>query len=130
MSLNDPLSNALSKIETYDGLGRNTVELAPSSKVLKNILRLMNEAGYVGIFEEEDNKRGGLLKLNLIGKVNKCNVIKPRYPCNLEDFKKFEKRFLLGSGFGIIFVSTSQGIMTHNEAKEKKIGGRLIAYCY
>ena len=32
--------------------------------------------------------------------------------------------------FGIILVSTPQGIMTHDQAKEKKTGGKLLAYCY
>ncbi|MFT4305058.1 MAG: 30S ribosomal protein S8, partial [Candidatus Woesearchaeota archaeon] len=83
-----------------------------------------------GTFEEEDNKRGGILNLNLINKLNKCGVIKPRFSCELNEFEKFEKRFLLAKGFGILIVSTSQGLMTHDEAKEKKIGGKLIAYCY
>lgn len=130
MSMNDPIASALSKIETYDKLGREKVELTPSSKLLVGILKLMNEHGYVGDFEEIDNKRGGIIVLNLINKINKCGVVKPRFSCDLDEFEKFEKRFLLAKGFGILFVSTSQGIMTHYTAKEKKIGGKLIAYCY
>lgn len=130
MSLNDPLANALSKIQSFEGLGRGVVELTPSSKLLKSILTKLNEIGYVGTFEEIDNKRGNVLALNLIGKINECGVIKPRFPCGIDDFEKFEKRFLPARGFGVIFISTSQGLMTHNEAKEKKIGGKLIAYCY
>lgn len=128
--MNDSIANALSKIEIYDKLGRKKVELTPSSKLLKGILQIMNEQGYIGTFEEEDNKRGGILNLNLINKLNKCGVIKPRFSCELNEFEKFEKRFLLAKGFGILIVSTSQGLMTHDEAKEKKIGGKLIAYCY
>lgn len=128
--MNDPIANALSKIEKYDQLGRDVVELTPSSKLLVGILKLMNELGYVGTFEEVDNKRGGIINLNLINKVNKCGVIKPRFSCELHEFEKFEKRFLLAKGFGVLIVSTSQGLMTHNQAKEKKIGGKLIAYCY
>ncbi|MFT4305176.1 MAG: 30S ribosomal protein S8 [Candidatus Woesearchaeota archaeon] len=130
MSMNDSIANALSKIEIYDKLGRKKVELTPSSKLLKGILQIMNEQGYIGTFEEDDNKRGGILNLNLINKLNKCGVIKPRFSCELNEFEKFEKRFLLAKGFGILIVSTSQGLMTHDEAKEKKIGGKLIAYCY
>lgn len=130
MSLNDSLANAFSKIESYDKLGRGTVELTPSSKVVKNILTKLNEIGYVGSFEEVEDNRGNKLILNLLGKINKIGVIKPRFPCKIEDYEKFEKRYLLAKGFGIIFVSTSQGLMTHTEAKEKKIGGKLVAYCY
>lgn len=48
----------------------------------------------------------------------------------LPEFEKFEKRYLPAKNMGIIMVSTSQGITTHRMAKEKKSGGRLIAYCY
>jgi small subunit ribosomal protein S8 len=48
----------------------------------------------------------------------------------LHEFDKFEKRYLPARGFGIIIVSTNKGIMTLEEAKEKRIGGRLLAYCY
>jgi small subunit ribosomal protein S8 len=130
MSMNDTIASALSKIETYDKLGRKKVELTPSSKLLVGILKIMNELGYVGTFEEVDNKRGGIIVLNLINKINKCGVIKPRFSCELHEYEKFEKRFLLAKGFGVIFISTSQGLMTHIQAKEKKIGGKLIAYCY
>jgi small subunit ribosomal protein S8 len=130
MSMNDTIASALSKIEIFDKLGRKKVELTPSSKLLKGILNLMNELGYVGTFEEVDNKRGGIINLNLLNKINKCGVIKPRFSCELNEFEKFEKRFLLAQGFGVLFVSTSQGLMTHVKAKENKIGGKLIAYCY
>ena len=52
MSLNDSLANALSKIQTYDSLGRKEVIIEPSSKVLKSILEILNKIGYVGAFEE------------------------------------------------------------------------------
>ena len=66
----------------------------------------------------------------LIGKINNCNVIKPRFNVKNDNYEKFEKRFLLAKDFGIIIVSTPKGLMTHIEAKEKGIGGKLILYCY
>ena len=47
-----------------------------------------------------------------------------------EEFEKFEKRFLPAQDFGILILTTNQGVMTHKEAKERKIGGRLLAYVY
>lgn len=128
MVLNDPLANALSKIERYDELGRSEVKLTHSSKLLKNILAMLKDLKYVGDANDDELERG--LTLNLIGSINKCGVVKPRFPCKLEDFEKYEKRFLLSKDLGVLFVSTSQGLMTHRQAKEKGIGGKLIAYCY
>ena len=90
----------------------------------------MNEKNYLGSLEEIDDGKGGMLKVNLINKVNKCGAIKPRHSIKQDDFEKFEKRHLPAKDFGILIISTPKGIMTHNEAKEKKIGGKLLAYCY
>ena len=48
----------------------------------------------------------------------------------MQDFEKYEKRFLPAKDFGIIIMTTPQGIMTHIEAKKKSTGGKLLAYCY
>ena len=45
-------------------------------------------------------------------------------------FEKFEKRYLPSKELGFLIVSTSKGLMTNIEAKQKKLGGRLIAYVY
>ena len=89
----------------------------------------MKDNKYIGDFEETGIIKKSL-KINLIGNLNKCGVIKPRYSVKKDDIEKYEKRFLPAKDFGFIVVSTSQGVMTHSEAKEKQIGGKLLAYCY
>jgi small subunit ribosomal protein S8 len=128
--LNDTLANALSVISNKDKIGQKECSIRPTSKTIKKILTMMNENGYIGSFDEVVMKKGNLLKINLLGKVNQCGVIKPRYSVNKDEYEKFEKRYLPAKDFGIIFVSTSIGIITHMEAKKKKIGGILLAYCY
>ena len=90
----------------------------------------MHEHGYVGKSEEVIDSRGNYIKLGLNGSVNKCGVIKPRYSIKNIEFEKFESRYLPAKDFGILVVSTPNGIMTHTDAKSKKTGGKLIAYCY
>ncbi|MFH1396520.1 MAG: 30S ribosomal protein S8 [archaeon] len=128
--LNDPLAMALTKISNAERVGKKEVVLKPVSKIIKKILTIMNEYNYVGAFEEEVHDSGITLKVNLLGNINKCNVIKPRFSTKLSNFTKWEKRYLPARDFGIILVSTSQGVMTHEEAKKKNIGGKLLAYCY
>ena len=128
--LNDPLSNTLSKINNAEKIGRSEVTVNISSKIMKETLKVMNENGYVGAYEEIPTARGKILKINLIGQINKCGTIKPRYSVKKTEFVKFEKRYLPARGFGILIISTSKGIMAHEEAKKKNLGGSLIAYCY
>ncbi len=130
MSLNDPLGDALSHILNCEKIGRSECILKPASKVLINVLKILNEAGYVGTFGVIDDGKGKVIKLNLLGRINKCGAIKPRFSVTKDNFEKFEKRFLPARDIGVLLVSTSKGIMIHTKAKEKSYGGKLFAYCY
>ncbi len=130
MSNNDPLANVLSHILNYEQVGKQEVITKDNSKVIRGVLQIMQDHGYLGVAEETEDSKGNFLTINLIGAINKCGVIKPRFTIGKDDFEKFEKRFLPSKDFGLIIVSTNQGLMTHTQAKEKKIGGTLISYCY
>lgn len=128
--LNDPLSNMLSKIMNAEKVSKSDCIIKPISNTIKKILKIMQEKRYVGGFEESIDGKGNFIKINLIGQINKCGAIKPRYPIKNDEFERFEKRYLPAKDFGMILVSTNKGIMTHIEAKEKKLGGILLVYCY
>ena len=130
MAMNDTLSAALSKIMNAERIGKKDCVLRPVSRIIKSVMQIMNEQGYVGTFEEIKDGRGGMLYLNLLSHINKCGSIKPRFSTMVGDFEKWEKRYLPAKGFGVIIVSTPQGMMTHEQAKKKGIGGKLVAYCY
>lgn len=130
MTANDTLSIALSKIGNAEKVGKRSCIVRPVSKVIKRVLHIMNEHDYIGDCEEVSDRRGGLLNIHLTGSINKCGTIKPRFSTPLDQFEKWEKRYLPAKGFGILIISTPKGIMTHEEAKRNRVGGSLIAYCY
>ena len=90
----------------------------------------MQDHGYIGSYEVQSAGRGGVLKVNLIGGLNNCGVVKPRFSVTKAEYDKFEKRFLPAKDFGLIIISTSKGIMTLKEAREKGLGGKLLAFVY
>ncbi len=130
MSNNDPLANVLSHIQNYEQTGKKQIITKQYSKLITRVLDIMNQQGYIGGYEVINDSKGNMIKINLIGAINKCNVIKPRFQINKDEFEKYEKRYLPSKDFGIIIISTNQGLMTHKEAKEKRLGGTLISYCY
>ena len=130
MVLNDPLANVMSKILNAELIGNRECIVKPVSKVIKKVLEVMKENQYIGDFEEIDDGKGKIIKINLLGRINKCGVIKPRHAIKYDQHEKFEKRYLPAEGVGLIVISTPLGIITQKEAKLKKIGGRLLAYCY
>lgn len=128
--LNDVLANMLSSIKNAERIGRDELMFAPVGKLPTGVLMIMKKHGYVKDFEAIEDGKGGLYRITLTKKINDCNVIKPRFPVKKDDFTSWERKFLPAEGFGIIIVSTSQGVMVHSEAKAKGLGGRLIAYVY
>lgn len=128
--LNDALAATLSKVMNAEKVGKREVLVKSSSKLIKNVLTIFNEHKYLGLFEESEDRQNIALKINLLGNINRCGVIKPRFSTKQNNFEKWEKRYLPAKGYGILVVSTSLGLMTHDQAKDKKIGGKLIAYCY
>ena len=127
--LNDSLSNALTKILSYEKISRQEC-IVKSSKIAKKVLEILQRSGYLGSFEEIKSVRGNELKVNLLGAINNCGVVKPRFNVKAGDFTKFEMRYLPAQDFGLLIVSTSNGMMTHYEVKEKEMGGKLVAFCY
>ena len=130
MVLNDPLANAMSHILNCEKKGKDACTIKPSSSLIKRTLDIMKDNMYLGGYEEIKDGKSNILKLNLIGGINKCGVIKPRHAVKINGYEKFEKRFLPAKDFGILIVSTTKGLMTHKEAKEKGFGGKLVAYVY
>jgi small subunit ribosomal protein S8 len=130
MSLNDPIANNFSQILNYEKVGKSECTIRPVSKLIVEILKIMKDNNYIGEFVATKDSKGGDIKISLIGKINNCNAIKPRFPIQIHEIEKFEKRFLPAKGFGILIISTSKGLMTHKEMLGKKIGGKLIGYVY
>ena len=130
MSLNDPLANMFSAMLNNEKTGKITVNIKPISNTIKKVLEVLKENGYIAGTKETEDGKGNYLTITLSGNINKCGAIKPRYAVGKTEYEKFERRFLPAKGFGIIIVSTPQGIMTNEEAKQKQTGGRLLAYCY
>lgn len=128
--LNDPLANVMSQILNNELIGKTECLVKPASRVIKDLLKVMKDNGYVADFKEIEDSRGNYIKLTLAGNINKCGVIKPRYSVKTRELEKFERRYLPAKDLGILFVSTPKGIITHYDAKIKKTGGKLLAYCY
>ena len=128
--MNDPLSNVLATILNAERKGKNECTVKPYSKLIISILGLMKTNGYITEYNVVSNARGGSILVKLDKNINECGVVKPRFSFTKENYEMFEKRYLPAKGLGFFVVTTSKGVMTHKEALDKKVGGKLIAYCY
>ncbi|MHA2407335.1 MAG: 30S ribosomal protein S8 [Candidatus Ranarchaeia archaeon] len=126
----DPLADALSKIQATENVGKNETIVAPASKQIAATLRVMQREGYIGEFEFIDDGGPGKFRIQLLGRINKCKVIKPRYAVGIQDLERWEKRFLPAKDFGILVLTTNKGFISHKDAAKERIGGKLVAVIY
>ena len=126
----DTLTNGLITVINNEMRNKRECIISPASKLLGRVLRIMQLNGYIGEFEFIDDGRSGKFKVQLLGRINKCGAIKPRFPVKFDRFEEWEKKFLPSRDVGIMVVSTSRGVMSHKEAEEKSLGGRLLAFAY
>ena len=104
--------------------------MMPASKLSSEVLRIMQKNKYVGEFEFIDDGLTGKFRIQLLGRINKCGIISPRLSVKLNQIYQWESRFLPAVGTGILILSTSTGVLSHVEAREKNIGGRILGYVY
>jgi len=125
----DMLADVFCAIKNTESIGKKECVI-PASGIIGNVLEIMHKNGYIGEFKHIKDGRGGIFKVHLLGKINDCNVVRPRFSVGKADFIKWEKRFLPANDVGILVLTTSKGVMDQREAKKKKTGGRLLGYVY
>ncbi|KAI9675644.1 MAG: 40S ribosomal protein S22 [Caeruleum heppii] len=124
------LNDALNSINNAEKAGKRQVLIRPSSKVIVKFLSVMQKHGYIGEFEEVDDHRNGKIVIQLNGRLNKTGVISPRYNVRLGELEKWVVKLLPSRQFGFIVLTTSAGIMEHEEARRKHVAGKILGFFY
>jgi len=120
----DIVADTLNQIMNAKKARKTEVIVKRNSKLLRKILDIAKESGYLDY--EVDGRN---VKIQ-IKQLNEFKAIKPRYTVSVKRINHYVRRFLPARNFGLVIVSTNQGLMNHEEAEEKKLGGCLIAYAY
>ena len=128
--LQDPLGDTLNKIKAHENRRRKEVILNPTSNLIQDVLATLQKAQYIGEVERIEDGKGGKFRVQLLGRINKCAVIRPRFPVKHADITNWEKKYLPAVDFGILVMTTPEGVMSQREAHDSGIGGRLLAYVY
>ena len=116
-------------INNAENIVRKTVTV-PASKLVKDVLMVVQRAGYIGSFEFADDRKAGKFNIELVGKINTTRAVRPRFPIRKNEYEKWATRYLPAKSFGLLIVSTSKGVMSQKEAEELGVGGRLLGFVY
>lgn len=132
MNITDPIADMLTRIRNGLIAKHNVVEM-PYSKMKRAIADILVNEGFIAkadtVGEGIEAKIVVTLKYGPKGEkviTNLKRISKPglRIYCNADKLPR-----VLG-GLGIAIISTSQGVMTCKEAREKHIGGEVLAYVW
>ena len=122
----DIIADALNELMNAKRARKEVVVVDRFSKLLLKVLEIGKNLGYIEDYKTNDTK----LEIKFTDKLNQCRVIKPRFNFTKQEINKYLRRYLPARDMGAIIVSTDKGLMTHQNAIEKNIGGALIAYFY
>lgn len=120
----DIVADALNQIMNAKKARKTNVVIQKHSKLLRNVLDIAKESGYL------DYEINGTKLMVEIYKLNELKAIKPRYTVSVKTINKYVRRYLPAKNFGFVVVSTNQGLMKADDAEEQNLGGCLIAYMF
>ena len=136
MAVSDSIADYLTRIRNAQLAGHRVVDI-PSSNTKKRITEILYDQGYILKYKfDEENKKGTQAVIKIALKYNpntKKPVIQKLGRISRPGLRKYAKSTEIPriiNGLGIVIVSTSSGVMTGKQAKEKNVGGELLCYIY
>ena len=132
MTMTDPIADMLTRVRNGQSAGKATVSM-PSSKKLVEIVRIMEQEGYIQRFDVIDGEPRATLEITLKYGPKKAKIIRGIKRISKPGLRiyagKDELPRVLG-GLGTAIISTSNGVMTDRDARKKGVGGEVIAYLW
>lgn len=130
--MTDPIADMLTRVRNANMAGNGQVEI-PASKIKKSIAAILKKEGYIKDFEYLQDNKQGRLKLYLKGgNINRSSIsgLKRISKPGLRVYASKDELPQVLGGLGIAIISTSQGIMTDQEARKSGLGGEVICFVW
>ena len=130
--LNDPIADYLTRIRNALGSGHDDVRI-PASRLKEEMSRILQEQGYIRGFQRKPATVGEAIEIHLKYTEDRRPVI-----AGLERISRPGRRRYVDhtevprvhGGTGTAIISTSVGVMTGHEAKQRGVGGEVVAYVW
>lgn len=131
--MTDPIADYLTRIRNAIMAKHKVVEI-PASNIKRDITRILHEKGYILNYKFENEGPQGNIKIALkYHPETKSPAIKDIVRISTPGLRRYAGKDELPrvlNGLGVAIVSTSQGVMTDKEARQKNIGGEILCYVY
>jgi len=130
--MTDPVADMLTRIRNANIVGHTLVDV-PASKMKKSIAGILRDEGYIADFDVEDDDKQGIIHIKMkygAGKERVITGIKKISKPGLKVYAKAEDVPRVLGGLGVAIISTSSGVISDKEARQKRIGGEVICYVW
>ena len=127
MSMQDPLSDMLTRIRNAQMAGKTSVDM-PGSKLKAAVASVLKEEGYIADFEARVDGVKPRLRLDLKyfeGKPVIAEIDRASRP-SLRRYSARDELPSVRGGLGIAIISTSMGVMTDRAARAAGVGGEVL----
>lgn len=131
MSFNDPIANMLTLVRNASRAKKEAVDI-PHSKMLVVIADIMKQEGFIDNYRVIKDAKQGILRVYL-RYVNKESVIvnlKRVSRPGLRIYRDAKNIPYVLRGKGVAILTTSSGLMTDKQAREKKVGGEVLCHIW
>jgi small subunit ribosomal protein S8 len=132
MTMTDPIADMLTRIRNASSAMHDEV-MVPASKIKKNIAQILLDEGYVDDVETLTDEVQAVIRIRL-----RYSEERERAISGIRRISRPGRRVYRGAqqlprvlgGLGVAIISTSQGLMTDQQARQAKVGGEVLAYVW
>jgi small subunit ribosomal protein S8 len=132
MALTDPIADMLTRIRNANQALLEKVDM-PASRLKVEIAKTLKAEGFIRAFKLIDDNKQGVLRVYLkFGPGNERVILGLRRVSRpgLRVYRRSRKIPSVISGVGVSIVSTSQGVMSGKQARERSLGGEVLCYVW
>ncbi len=128
MAVSDPVSDMLTKIRNANTAKFERVDV-PTSKIKLELVKILKNEGYIKNFKKTQQNGHNSIRIFLkYDDTDKPIIhgIKRISKPGRRIYSGYKKMPRVLNGYGVLIVSTSNGVITGKKAAEKRVGGELI----
>jgi small subunit ribosomal protein S8 len=135
MTMTDPIADMLTRLRNANQAYHESTSM-PYSKIKQGIADILQQEGYISSYKVEDPQEGAVGKTLIVDL--KFGPSRERSIAGVRRISKPGLRVYAKStnlpkvlgGLGVAIISTSQGLLTDRQAKNKGVGGEVLAYVW
>ena len=134
MTMTDPIADMLTRLRNANTAMHDSVKM-PGSKLKMNLASILEREGYISGFDAtaNDERPGSTLEIKMKYTHDRSRAIaglKRVSTPGLRVYARADKLPRVLGGLGVAVLSTSQGLLTDREARQRKIGGEVLCYVW